>query len=155
MKIIIIAAIAPDGTIGHQGRLPWHLREDLQRFKAVTMGHTLIMGRKTYDSIGKPLPGRRNIVLTRGPTIPGIECFPSLEDAMKNCTGTVFVIGGAEVYRQALPLADSLFLTHVRRDITGDTKFPAYDRSQWREISRLASAECDFVEYERTQKVKA
>ena len=150
MKIIIIAAIAPDGTIGHQGRLPWHLREDLQHFKAVTMGHTLVMGRKTYDSIGKPLPGRRNIVLTRGPAIPNVDCFPGLEDDLRNCAGTVFIIGGAEVYRQALPLSDTLLLTQVHRNVTGDTKFPAYDHSQWRETSRTSGAECDFVEYQRT-----
>jgi len=149
MKLVIIAAIAPDGTIGHQGRLPWHLREDLQYFKAVTMGHTLIMGRKTYDSIGKPLPSRRNIVLTRGPAIPGVECFADLNTALKACgDATVFVIGGADVYRQALPLADTLLLTHVHRDVHGDTKFPDYDRTQWREVSSRKAAECDFVEYQ-------
>ncbi|MBM3859062.1 MAG: dihydrofolate reductase [Verrucomicrobia bacterium] len=148
MKLVIIAAVTPDGTIGHQGRLPWHLSEDLRRFKAVTMGHTLVMGRKTYDSIGKPLPGRRNIVLTRGHAIPGVECFSSLDAALKACpdNATVFVIGGAEVYRQALPLADQLLLTHVHQNITGDTKFPDFDRSRWREVSRTSGVECDFVE---------
>ena len=150
MKLVIIAAIAPDGTIGHQGRLPWHLLEDLQHFKAVTMSHTIIMGRKTYDSIGKPLSGRRNIVLTRGPTIPGVECFPSLAAALKACDDTtIFIIGGAEVYRQALPLANTLLLTHVHRDAHGDTKFPDYDRTQWREVSHIPGTECDFVEYQR------
>jgi len=154
MKIVIIAALAPDGTIGHQGRLPWHLREDLQHFKNVTMGHALIMGRKTYDSIGKPLPGRRNLVLTRGSRIPGVECFASLEAALNACNTetTVFIIGGAEVYRQALPLADTLLLTFVHQDIRGDTKFPDYDRSQWRELARRNGAECDFVEYERVRR---
>lgn len=150
MSILIIAAIAPDGTIGHQGRLPWHLREDLQHFKAVTMGHTLIMGRKTYDSIGKPLPGRRNIVLTHGPAIPGLECFSTLAAALKaSGDTTIFIIGGADVYRQAIPLADTLLLTHVRHNVTGDIKFPDYDRTQWREISRTPGTECDFVEYQR------
>lgn len=152
MKVVIIAAIAPDGTIGHQGRLPWHISEDLRRFKAVTMGHTLIMGRKTYDSIGKPLPGRRNIVLTRGSAIPGVECFFSRDAALKSCpdNATVFIIGGADVYRQSLPIADTLLLTLVHRNITGDTKFPDFDRSQWHEVSRIAGAECDFVELVRS-----
>ncbi len=150
MNIVIIAAIAPDGTIGHQGRLPWHLREDLQHFKAVTMGHTLIMGRKTYDSIGKPLPGRRNIVLTRGSAIPGIECFPSLDAALKaSGDTTIFIIGGTEVYHQALPLADTLLVTHVHSDIHGNTKFPNYDRTKWHEVSRTKSTDCDFAEYQR------
>ena len=151
MNLVIIAALAPDGTIGHQGRLPWHLREDLQHFKSVTMGHAILMGRKTHDSIGKPLPGRRNIVLTRGAAISGVECFPSLDAALKTCadTATVFIIGGAEVYRQALPLADKLLLTEVHAAHTGDTKFPDYDRSQWKEVARQKGAECDFVEYRR------
>lgn len=147
MNVILIAAIAPDGTIGHQGRLPWHLREDLRHFRAVTMGHTVLMGRKTYESLGKPLAGRRNIVLTRGPAIPDVECFASLEEALRHCSGTVFVIGGAEVYRQALPLANRLLITHLHQDIRGDTKFPDYDRSRWREVSRERGTECDFVEY--------
>ncbi len=149
MSVIIIAAIAPDGTIGHQGRLPWHLREDLQRFKAVTTGHTIIMGRKTYESIGKPLPGRRNIVLTRGPAISGVVCFPSLDAALKTCDSDVFIIGGAEIYRQALPLADMLLITEIHAQHPGDTKFPDYNRQQWREVSRKAGTECDFVEYQR------
>ena len=151
MQIIIIAAIAPDGTIGHQGRLPWHLREDLRHFKTVTTGHTVIMGRKTYESIGKPLSGRRNIVLTRTAAIPGVETFPNLDAALKTCGNntTVYIIGGAEIYRQALPLADKLLLTEVHAAHTGDTKFPDYDRTQWREVFRTKTAECDFVEYQR------
>jgi dihydrofolate reductase len=148
VTIIIIAAIAPDGTIGHEGRLPWHIREDLQHFKAVTTGHTIIMGRKTRASIGKPLPGRRNIVLTRQ---PGPDHFPSLDAALRSCApdATVFIIGGAAVYRAALPLADRLLLTEVHAAHAGDVRFPEYNRSQWREISRRPGAACDFVEYQR------
>jgi dihydrofolate reductase len=111
------------------------------------------MGRKTYESIGKPLPGRRNIVLTRQPAIPGIECFPDLTQALNHLgtlhSGTVFIIGGAEVYRAALPLADTLLLTHVKHPGGGDTKFPDYDQSQWEETQRERGAACDFVEYQR------
>jgi dihydrofolate reductase len=149
VSVIIIAAIAPDGTIGHQGRLPWHLREDLQHFRAFTTGHTVIMGRKTYESIGKPLPGRRNIVLTRRAAIPGVECFTDFDTALKSCHGDVFIIGGAELYRQALPFADKLMLTEVHTPHVGDTKFPDYDHSPWREVSRKTGVACDFVEYQR------
>ena len=147
MKIIIIAAIADNGVIGNAGQIPWHISDDLKRFKQLTMGHPVIMGRKTFDSIGKPLPGRRNIILTRQ---PGSDHFASLEAALKSCGDeTVFIIGGAEVYRTALPVADTLLLTHVKHPGGGDTKFPDYDRSQWKEIRREESPACTYVEYER------
>jgi dihydrofolate reductase len=147
MKVAIIAAIAEDGTIGNAGRIPWHISEDLKRFKRLTMGHPVIMGRNTFESIGKRLPGRRNIVLTRQ---SGPDHFPSLDAALKSCGDeTVFIIGGAEVYRAALPVADTLLLTHVKHPGGGDTKFPDYDRNQWRKLSREDTAECSFVTYER------
>ena len=147
MKIALIAAVAEDGTIGNAGKIPWHLSDDLKRFKRLTLGHPVIMGRKTFESIGKPLPGRRNIVLTRQ---PGTDHFPSLEAALKSCGDeTVFIIGGAEAYRAALPVADTLLLTHVKHPGGGDTKFPDYDRSQWKEIRREESPECTYIEYER------
>ena len=150
MKLVILAAVAPDGTIGHAGKIPWHISADLKRFKRLTMGQTVIMGRKTFESLGQPLPGRRNIVLTRRAPIPGVECCDSLEAALRSCgDATVFIIGGADVYRQALPMADTLLLTHVRLPASGDTKFPAYDRSEWVEVSREDTAECSFVEYRR------
>ena len=150
MKIVIIAAVAANGTIGADGKIPWHISDDLKRFKRLTLGHPVIMGRKTYESLGKPLPGRRNIVLTRRSPVPGVDCFPTLDAALQTCgDATVFIIGGAEVYRQALPLADTMLLTHVHRQVDGDTKFPAFDKTQWREISRQQGAECDFLEYER------
>ena len=147
MKIVLIAAIARDRTIGHAGKIPWHISNDLKRFKRLTLGHPVIMGRKTYESIGKPLPGRRNIILTRQ---PGADHFSSLDSALKTCGDeTVFIIGGAEVYRAALPVADKLLLTHVKHPGGGDTKFPDYDRSEWKEISRQESFECTYIEYER------
>lgn len=146
MKIVLIAAVAENGTIGDAGKIPWHISEDLKRFKRVTLGHPIIMGRKTFESLGKPLPGRRNIILTRQ---PGPDHFSSLEAALKTCNGQVFIIGGAEVYRAALPLADTLMLTHVHRSVDGDTKFPDYDRTQWREVSREDTPEYSFVTYEK------
>ncbi len=148
MKIVVIAAVAQDGTIGHDGKIPWHIRDDLQRFKHLTFGHPVIMGRKTYESIGKPLPGRRNIVLTRT-ALPSVECFSELRAALETCVGdTVFIIGGAEVYRAALPVADTLLLTHVKHPGGGDTKFPDYDRTRWREVAREDHPDYSFVKYQ-------
>ena len=150
MTIAIIAAIARDGTIGHAGRIPWHIPDDLKRFKRLTMGHPIVMGRKTWESIGKALPGRRNIVLTHGAAIPDVETFPDLTTALDACgTTTVFIIGGADLYRQALPLADRLLLTHVPDEYHGDTRFPDYDRSEWVEKSREEFPDHSFVAYER------
>jgi dihydrofolate reductase len=147
MNIALIAAIADNGVIGHAGRIPWHIREDLQRFQRLTTGHPVIMGRKTFESLGKPLPNRRNLILTRQ---PGPDHFPSLEAALAACGDqTVFIIGGAEVYRTALPLADTLLLTEVHQEVPGDTKFPDYDRSQWEEITREEHPGFAFVEYRR------
>lgn len=146
MNIVIIAAIAANGTIGDAGKIPWHISDDLKRFKRLTMGHPIIMGRKTYESLGKPLPGRRNIVLTRQPTGP--DQFSSIEAALKSCgDATIFIIGGAEIYRLALPVADTLQLTHVHRDAPGDTKFPDYDKTEWEEVSREDHDGYSFVEY--------
>jgi dihydrofolate reductase len=146
MKIVIIAAVAEDGTIGNAGKIPWHISDDLKRFKRLTMGRPVIMGRRTFESIGKPLPGRRNLILSRQ---PGSDHFPSLDAALKACAGaeTVFIIGGAEVYRAALPVADTLLITHVKHPGDGDTKFPAFDRSGWIEASRERGTEYDFVKY--------
>jgi dihydrofolate reductase len=150
LSIILIAAVADNGVIGNAGKIPWHISEDLRRFKRLTMGHPVIMGRKTYESLGKPLPGRRNIVLTRGIPISGIECFADLDTAINACPGnTIFIIGGAELYRQVLPLADALFLTLVHQSPDGDTKFPDFDRRAWSEISREEGPGYSFVEYRR------
>lgn len=156
MNIALIVAISEDGTIGDQGKIPWHIREDLQRFKRLTMGHPIVMGRRTHETIGKPLPGRTNIVLTREVhfTAPrGVLTFASLNAALDHCRqqheDTVFIIGGSQVYQAALPLADKLFVTEIHRRVTGDTKFPDYDRRQWTEVAREDGPECSFVEYAR------
>ncbi len=156
MNIALIVAISEDGTIGDQGKIPWHIREDLQRFKRLTMGHPIIMGRRTHESIGKLLPGRTNIVLTQSPNFtapPGVLTFASLNAALDYCRRqneqSVFIIGGRKVYEAALPLADKLFVTEVHRRVTGDTKFPNYNRHEWRETARENGPECSFVEYAR------
>src|SRR5262245_37513826 len=129
MRISLIAAMAENGVIGRGGQLPWRLEADLARFKQLTMGHTVIMGRKTWESIGRPLPGRRMIVVTRQGryAADGIEVAGNLEAALEAARVAgeeeAFIIGGAEVYRQALPLADRLYMTLVLAEIEGDTKF--------------------------------
>ena len=141
MRITIIAALAENGVIGRAGGLPWHLPDDLKRFKTLTMGRPLLMGRRTFESIGRPLPGRRNLVLTRGSKeLPaGAEGVATLALAMEKCAADseLCVIGGAEVYRQALPLAVRLELTLVRATIDGDVIFPDIHMKDWRELSRM------------------
>lgn len=128
----MIAAISRNNYIGIANRLPWHIEEDLQYFKQVTIGHTIIMGRKTFESIGRPLPSRRNIVLTRDEdfSIPGVETIHSFEDALQIAhldPAETFIIGGGEIYHLFIPYADKLYLTLVDMDIKGDTLFPSYD----------------------------
>jgi len=160
--IVIIAAVARNGVIGKDNALPWRLPEDLRHFKALTLGHAVIMGRKTWESLPerfRPLPGRLNIVVTRDPgyRAAGATVVHSLAEAQKvDASRTAFVIGGAELYAHALPLAQRLELTEIDADIDGDAHFPAYDRSQWREVKRAAGSSADglayaFVTYERTQ----
>ena len=121
--------MAKNRVIGADNKLPWHLSDDLKRFKELTMGHTLIMGRKTFDSIGRPLPGRVNIVVSRNPSlsIPGAIVVPSLEDAIANTKGeTAYVIGGSEIFAKALPLADHIDLTQIDAEVEGDVFFPRF-----------------------------
>ena len=129
-------------VIGHQGRLPWHIPEDLRRFKALTMGRSIIMGRKTHESIGRLLPGRRSIIVTRqaGYAVPGALVVHSVEEALAACAGEeeAFVIGGGEIYREALRTADRIYLTEVQGEYRGDTLFPDLLRSQWVEVRREA-----------------
>ena len=136
MILSIIVAMDDAGVIGREGTLPWRLPDDLRRFKATTLGHTLVMGRRTLDSIGRALPGRRNIVLTRNAAfVPpdGVTAVPSLGDALALAADAdhVFVIGGAEVYRDALPRADELLVTRVHGSVTGDVRFPPVTWQDW------------------------
>lgn len=157
-RVALIAAVAANGTIGLGNRLPWRLPEDLRRFKALTLGHAVVMGRRTWESIGRPLPGRVNIVVTRSARFaaPGCLIAHSLDEALAaaGAADAVFVIGGGKLYRAALPLAERLLLTEIRRDFPGDTFFPAFDRAAFREASRepqraADGLEYDFVEYQR------
>jgi dihydrofolate reductase len=136
----IIAALSENRAIGVGNRLPWHLPDDLRHFKRLTLGHPVIMGRRNYESIGKPLRDRLNIVVTRQPgyQAPGCVVVHSLEEALVAARGhpEVFVIGGAEIYTQALPRVQRLYLTLVHATIPGDTYFPDFDRSEWREVER-------------------
>lgn len=139
--LALIVGLARNRGIGLGGALPWQVPEDLKRFKALTMGHAIIMGRKTHESIGRPLPGRRNIVVTRGArTFPGCEVVDSLEAALKLVAQDElpFVVGGAQLYAEALPQVTHLFLTQVDRDVEADAFFPPLDESQWREVKREA-----------------
>jgi dihydrofolate reductase len=140
MRLSLIVAIAANGVIGHKGDLPWpRLSADLQHFKRTTMGAPVIMGRRTFDSIGKPLPGRRNIVVTRDAArrFDGCEAANSLEDALAKAgdVAEAFVIGGAALFEEALARADRLVLTRVHQDYPGDVSFQP-DLTSWREISR-------------------
>ena len=136
--IHLIAAVARNGVIGYNGTMPWHLPADLQHFKALTMGHTIIMGRRTYESIGGPLPGRQNIVIsTTLPELAGCSVAASLEEGLALADGAeIFILGGAMLYQQALPMADQLDLTLIDAAPQGDTWFPAVDRSLFVETER-------------------
>ena len=141
-RVALIAAVARNGVIGANNSLPWHLPEDLRRFRALTSGHTVIMGRRTWESIGKPLPNRQNVVVSHqtGLRLSGASVATSLEEAVTLATlpDPVFVIGGEALYRSALPFADVLYLTEIERDFVGDARFPAFERSAWRETAREA-----------------
>ena len=156
--LTLVAAMASNRVIGINNTLPWHLPEDLKHFKAVTLGKPVLMGRKTYDSIGRLLPGRRNIVITRQADwqAAGVEVAHSLEQALEMAADVaeVCLIGGAELYRQAIVAADCLRLTEIAQPFDGDAHFPAFDRQVWQEESR--SEHCSeqglayaFVDYRR------
>lgn len=139
-KLAIIVAMARNRTIGINNTLPWRIPEDLKRFKSLTMGHHLIMGRKTFDSIGKPLPGRITVVVTRNEAlkIDGCIMAHSLEEAIKACAGDdeIFIVGGAELYALAMPWVETIHLTEINLDVAGDTYFPEFDKTQWQELAR-------------------
>ena len=139
--VSIIVAVAENGVIGDKNALLWHISEDLKHFKALTTGHPVIMGRKTYESLGRPLPNRTNVVVSRREIeIPGCRVVHSLEEALGLFPEDeeVFVIGGAQIYAQALPLADCFYLTRVMHAYPGDTLFPEWDEAEWRLIASEA-----------------
>lgn len=140
-RLSLIVAMAKNRVIGADNTLPWHLPADLKHFKALTMGHHIVMGRKTYESIGKPLPGRTTVVVTRNAnySVPGVIVASSLEVAISACGNDeeIFVIGGAELYRQAIKLADRIYLTEIDADIPGDAHFTEFDRKLWQETGRV------------------
>ena len=140
MKISLIVAMATNRAIGINNQLPWHLSADLQHFKKVTMGSPILMGRKTYESIGRPLPGRVNIVISRNPQYQCEGCliFSDIAQAIEHCQQyeEVFVIGGSSFYQAMLPKADNLYLTEIQQDFAGDTFFPEINPHEWREVLR-------------------
>lgn len=157
-RIYLVAAVGANGIIGANGRLPWSLPEDLKHFKRLTLGHPVIMGRRTWESLKSPLPGRDNIVVsaTPGYEAPGAAVAGSLEGALALCAGEplAFVIGGSRLFQESLPIADGLVMTEIDRAYDGDTWFPPYDRSRWKETQREAHTAGDgtrfaFVLYER------
>jgi dihydrofolate reductase len=137
----LVVAVAENDVIGRDNALPWHLPADLKHFKVITMGKPIVMGRKTYDSIGRPLPGRLNIVISRNRAlrIPGVEVVGSFDEALARAGDApeVAVIGGAELFRSALPLARRIYFTRVHGSVEGETKFPQLDPKQWREVERI------------------
>ena len=150
MGLSLIVARASNGVIGKDNQLPWHLPADLQHFKAITMGKPIVMGRKTFESIGRPLPGRQNIVVTRNPDFmsSGITVVHSVEAAIAaaNKTEEIMIIGGTELYKLSLPLAGRIYLTDIQQDFDGDAHFPSLG-SQWREVSREDHVSDDGLSY--------
>lgn len=139
MKLSLIVAMATNRTIGLNNKMPWHLSADLKKFKKITMGHPIIMGRKTFESIGRPLPGRDNIIISRNPDYlqPGCSVFNDLDSALQSCAeqDEVFVIGGATLYEVTLARADRLYITEILQDFSGDTWFPEINKTQWQEVA--------------------
>jgi dihydrofolate reductase len=161
----IIVAMSENRVIGRDGALPWHLPADLKRFKQLTMGHAIVMGRKTYESIARPLPGRRSIVLSRNVDYRpvGVDVVANLQEALKQTDDQqeVFVIGGSSLYQMALPVADRIYLTEVATKLEGDVLFPEFDRNEWQlvdslpaEIDEKSSLSFCFKIFDRAAAVK-
>lgn len=151
--IALVVAMAENNCIGKNGTLPWHLPEDMKHFKEVTMGKTVVMGRKTWESIPdkfRPLPGRKNVVITRQETyvVPeDVQISSSIEDVIHGANEDVMIIGGGEIYRQTIDKADTLYITHVHQHVDGDTFFPDIDSTVWKETSRDERDNLAFVTY--------
>lgn len=161
MKISLIVAMASNGIIGRDGQMPWHLSADLKHFKKITLGSPIIMGRKTFESIGRPLPGRRNIIISRNPDYQQDGClvFDSIETALTNCCQSadeIFIIGGSALYEATLQYADRIYVTEINQNFNGDTSFPAWNKTEWTETKRedvtddsQVSFSYSFITYEK------
>ena len=153
MDIILIAAMTKRRVIGKNNALPWNIPEELQHFRTQTLDSTVIMGRKTYDSIGRLMPKRHNIIVSRSsPSIPGADVCSSLDEAIKKAKTygkTIFIIGGAQIFKEALPIADKMYLSYMKRDYDGDTYFPEFDEREWKVEKREDHEEFEFVVYVR------
>lgn len=150
-SLSIVAAVAENGVIGFNGKLPWNLPEDLKHFQELTKNSTVIMGRKTFESIGKPLKNRENVVISRNNYYhPGVLTANSLFEAtIKANFDKVFVIGGSQIYSEALPIANTLELTKIKGDYIGDTFFPEIDYSRWNLVDQINLERCSFLTYQR------
>jgi len=155
--VTLIVAVADSGVIGRDNALPWHLPEDLKRFKRLTLGKPVVMGRRTFESIGKPLPGRQNIVVTRDPNYKreGVDVVHGTDDAVRTAQGApeIMVIGGAELFREFLPRAGRVHLTRVHGDVDGDIHWPALDSREWRLVEREEHAADERHAYAMTFEV--
>ena len=162
MRLSMIACMAHDRVIGKENQMPWHLPADLKHFKAITMGKPVVMGRRTFDSIGRPLPGRRNVVISRNPEYQpeGVTRVASIDEALALLASEeeVMIIGGGQLYASLLPKADRLYLTLAQLQVEGDTRFPDYQQLQWRELERQIrpadeanSCDLHFVTLERVR----
>ncbi|MCK9606864.1 MAG: dihydrofolate reductase [Methylomonas sp.] len=151
MKISLIVAMASNRVIGLNGAMPWHLSADLKRFKHITLGSPILMGRKTFEAIGRPLPGRENLIISRNRDYhqPGCRVFADIESALEQLQAgsELFVIGGATLYETMLPQADNLYLTLIEREFAGDTYFPEIDYSAWQSLERVEVADDPSVDF--------
>ena len=151
IRISLIAALTDEGVIGKDNKLLWHLPADFAYFKKMTLGKPIIMGRKTFESIGKALPGRRNLVISQNPNFTALDCevYSSLDAAVAaiNDAEEIMIIGGSQIYQQALPIANKLYLTYVHHNFTGDTYFPEFNKNEWQLIEKLDFAADEKNEY--------
>jgi dihydrofolate reductase len=153
-RIVAVAAYAEDRVIGDHGRIPWHIPDDFAHFKAETLGQTLVMGRLTYDSIGRPLPGRRTVVVTRDRawSAEGVDVVHSFDEALVRAAslpGSTVIAGGTQIYEQAMPILTHQVLTEVHLSVEGDAHYPAFSLDDWRETQRISRPDLDWVWWER------
>lgn len=154
--VSVIVAVAENGVIGDKNSLLWHISEDLRNFKRITSGHPVVMGRKTFESLGRPLPNRKNVVITRQDIeIEGCEVAHSLDEAlaMFSADEEIFIIGGAQIYREAMPIADRFYLTRVHHSYEGDTSFPEWKESEWQKVDSERFERGEKYEYPFTFEV--